>query len=193
MSTSDSALLVIDVQNSFRDRPYWNDADALPFVAKIQTLIDGAAARGVPVIQILHVEESGAFSIASGLVTTMSGISIDPTAVFHKGRHSAFVGSGLDVWLVRNGIRNVVVSGIRTEQCCETTARHASDLGYDVDYVTEATLTFPMVDRNGRLWSASDIRERTELVLEDRFARIVTVDQALSRLSGEKRRVLQSA
>ncbi|MFX8988280.1 hypothetical protein ABTN23_19565, partial [Acinetobacter baumannii] len=69
---------------------------------------------------------------------------------------------------------------IRSEQCCETTTRHASDLGYAVDYVTEATLTFAMTDRKGRRWSAAEIQARTELVLEDRFARIVTVEQALA-------------
>uniref|UniRef100_UPI0013D5342D isochorismatase family protein n=2 Tax=Pseudomonadota TaxID=1224 RepID=UPI0013D5342D len=66
--------------------------------------------------------------------------------VFHKARHSALVGSGLDVWLTENGIRKLLVSGIRTEQCCETTTRHASDLGYTVDYVSEATLTFAMTN-----------------------------------------------
>ena len=100
--------------------------------------------------------------------------------MFHKSRHSALVGSGLDVWLVERGIQRIVVSGIRTEQCCETTTRHASDLGYDVDYVSEATLTFPMVDASGRRWSAADIKARTELVLAGRFARIATVKEALA-------------
>jgi nicotinamidase-related amidase len=80
---------------------------------------------------------------------------------------------------VQQGIRRVIVSGIRTEQCCETTTRRASDSGYEVDYVTEATLTFAMTDRHGRVWSSAEIKERTELVLEDRFARIVSVNEAL--------------
>jgi len=42
-------------------------------------------------------------------------------------------------------------------------------------------LTFAMQDRHGRQWSAEEIKARTELVLEDRFARIVTVDEALGR------------
>ena len=74
----------------------------------------------------------------------------------------------------------LIVSGIRTEQCCETTTRHASDLGYSVDYVTEATLTFPMTHASGTLFSPDDIRKRTELVLAGRFARITTVDGALA-------------
>jgi nicotinamidase-related amidase len=126
-----------------------------------------------------HVEEEGVFSLSSGHVKTITGLSIAPDVIFYKRSHSALVGSGLDVWLVQNSIRRLIVSGIRTEQCCETTTRHASDIGYNVDYVTEATLTFAMTDRRGRVWSPQEIKERTGLVLEDRFARIVTVEGAL--------------
>src|SRR6185503_17426136 len=128
---------------------------------------DGAKAAGIPVIQVFHVEESGAFAESSGFVTTLSPLAIEPQAVFSKRRHSALVGTGLDVWLTSHGIRRLIVCGIRTEQCCETTTRHASDLGYAVDFVAEATLTFPMVDAAGRVWSAADIRARTELVLAE--------------------------
>jgi len=182
MSTirSDTALVVIDVQESFRHRPYW-DATAVPaFLTRLQELVDGAASRGIPVLQVFHVEDAGPFSVSSGHVVTMAGLVIAPTAVFHKRSHSALIGSGLDVWLVRHGIRRLIVSGIRTEQCCETTARHASDVGYAVDYVTEATLTFAMTDRHGRVWSPAELQARTELVLEDRFARIVDRGAALT-------------
>jgi nicotinamidase-related amidase len=83
------------------------------------------------------------------------------------------------VWLVRHGIRSLIIAGIRTEQCCETTTRHASDSGYQVDYVTEATLTFAMTGPDGRTWSSEEIKARTELVLAGRFARISTVESAL--------------
>ena len=175
-----TALIVVDVQESFRQRPYWNERDALPFFQRLQVLIDGAKARGIPVAQIFHVEPTGPFSLASGYVTTLAPISIDPDELFHKKSHSALVGSGLDVWLTQNGIRRVIVCGIRTEQCCETTTRHASDIGFEVDYVTEATLTFTMTDRHGRSWSPDEIRARTELVLDGRFAHITTVEEALA-------------
>jgi len=71
------------------------------------------------------------------------------------------------------------VSGIRTEQCCETTTRHASDLGFKVSFATDATLTFPMQARSGRRYTTAEIRERTELVLEGRFARIVSASEVL--------------
>ena len=180
MSTSSTALLVIDVQESFRHRPYWCDRDVPSFVERLQVLIDGAKTRKIPVLQIFHVEESGPFSMQSGFLVPLRGIAIEPDATFYKRSHSALVGSGLDVWLTQHGLGRVITSGIRTEQCCETTTRHASDLGYQVDYVTEATLTFPMTDRHGKEWSPEEIKARTELVLDERFARIATVEQALA-------------
>jgi nicotinamidase-related amidase len=180
MSTSGTALLVIDVQESFRHRPYWRDSDVPSFVGSLQSLINGAQSREIPVIQIFHVEDAGPFSMESGYVVPLQDLSFTPDAVFHKRSHSALVGSGLDVWLTKHGIQHLIVSGIRTEQCCETTTRHASDLGYKVDYVTEATLTFPMTDRHGREWTPQEIKSRTELVLDDRFARITTVEDALA-------------
>ncbi|WP_197086749.1 cysteine hydrolase family protein [Bradyrhizobium sp. LTSPM299] len=180
LSAASSALIVIDAQESFRHRPYFCDEGLAAYIERQQALIDGAKAKGIPVVQIFHIEDSGAFSEASGFVTTLAPLQLKPDAVFRKRRHSALVGTGLDVWLTSNGIRHLIVSGIRTEQCSETTTRHASDLGYKVSFVSEATLTFPMTDAEGRVWSASEIRRRTELVLSGRFAHIATVTEVLA-------------
>lgn len=180
---STTALLVIDAQESFRHRPYWSEVEVSAFVRSLQSLIDGCAARKVPVVQIFHTEDKGAFALSSGWVTTMDPIQIKPDVVFHKHYHSALVGTPLAGWLNERGLRRLIISGIRTEQCCETTARHASDSGFEVDYVTEATLTFAMTHpRTGRVYSAAELKERTELVLADRFARIATVEEALAKL-----------
>lgn len=177
-----SALIVIDVQQSFTRRPYWQEEDVARFLQPLQGLIDEFQAAGLPVLQVFHVEEdagpSGPFSRHSGLVITLAGLRLNPTDVFYKSVHSAMFasnaqGQSMDYWLRRNGIDRLVVTGIRTEQCCETSTRHASDLGYSVTYAIDATLTFPMVSGSGRTFSAADIRERTELVLAGRFADVV--------------------
>lgn len=180
MSYPRTALLIIDAQQSFEHRPYWSQSDAPAFLDRLQALADGARARHIPVAQIFHVEESGTFSLESGYVKTLPALSIAPDVIFYKHRHSALIGSGLPVWLTERGIQHLMVSGIRTEQCCETTTRHASDCGYSVDFVSEATLTFAMTDRHGRHWTATDIKARTELVLDGRFARVLTVAEALA-------------
>ena len=176
MSGHETILLVIDAQESFRQRDYWDEDLASAYIERQQALIDGAEARGIPVVQIFHVDESGPFSESSGFVKTLAPLRIAPGATFRKGRHSALVGSGLDVWLTENGVRHIIVSGIRTEQCCETTTRHASDMGYKVSYVMDATLTFKMVAESGRVYTPQDIMDRTELVLAGRFAEVKRVE-----------------
>jgi nicotinamidase-related amidase len=179
--SSGTALLVIDAQESFRHRPYWSDADVPEFVRQLQSLIDGCVAHDVPIVQIFHTEDDGAFALSTGWVKTMEPIRVAPDIVFQKRHHSAFAGTPLAAWLNERGIRRVIVSGIRTEQCCETTARHAFDSGFEVDYVTEATLTFAMTHAvSGRAFTPAEIKERTELVLADRFARIASVEEALA-------------
>ena len=78
-------------------------------------------------------------------------------------------------------MQRLIISGIRTEQCCETTTRHASDEGWAVDFVADATLTFDMATPSGGQLSAAQIKERTATVLAGRFATLCTVQQALAR------------
>ncbi|MDB5959255.1 MAG: hydrolase [Massilia sp.] len=179
-----TALIVIDAQQTFKHTPYWSESDLPEYLARQQELIDGCVRRGVPVVQIFHVDAKGPFAQAA-LVRTLDGLTIDPAVTFRKQVHSALAGTGLMAWLIARGITRLIISGIRTEQCCETTTRQAADSGFKVDFVTEATLTFPMRHaRSGNAYTAAQIRERTELVLEGRFARIVSVAEALSSLDG---------
>lgn len=176
-----TALLIIDVQQSFLHAPYWRDDDVPAFREKLLKLFYATGERGWPIVRILHEESDAHFSAASGLVQPMAWLPDAHDVAFRKHVHNAFTGTGLESWLRERGIGRVIVSGIRTEQCCETTARVASDLGFAVDYVTEATLTFPMVHaRSGCRYDVQDIKQRTELVLDDRFARICTVEDILA-------------
>jgi nicotinamidase-related amidase len=181
-----TALILIDVQESFRHRPYWSETALPAYLERTNALLQGAQAAGIPIVRILHNEgpeaADNAFALTSGLVRPLDGLFPHDVAVeFIKHRHSALVGTGLAIWLHQQGIQRLIVAGIRTEQCCETTTRHASDEGWSVDYVTEATLTFDMQHADGTVLSAADLKHRTETVLQDRFAQICTVAQALER------------
>ena len=186
-----TALIVIDAQQSFAHRPYFEPAEVPPYLAAQNRLIEGFQAAGLPIVRVLHVQPdaSGAdpFSLESGLVRPLDGLRpFDAALTVHKTRHSALVGSGLDVWLTQQGIRRLVISGIRTEQCCETTTRHASDLGWDVIYVPAATLTFTMRHPDGSPLTPAQLRARTAAVLDGRFAQVLDVEAALQAVSDEE-------
>lgn len=188
-----TALLVIDVQESFRQQPIWSLTSNPDIVGKVNRLVEHARANGQQVIWVLHTEpgSGGAFDPALGHVRPMAGL--EPGAgepVITKTSHNAFTTTNLQQLLTERGIRELIISGIRTEQCCETTARVGSDLGYRITFVTEATTTNPIAHRDApkgltpeelladpRTLRAEDIVARTEFVLAGRFATIRTVDE----------------
>lgn len=168
------ALIVIDVQESFRARPLWEEIADPDIAEPVNRLVRLARAHGDLVVWVLHCEpdSNDVFDPASGHVRLLDELERPRTGepVLHKTSHNAFTTTNLQQLLTEAGVRELVVCGIRTEQCVETTTRVGSDLGYDMTFVIDATTTNPV----GGL-SAGAIIERTEAVLRDRFARIVTV------------------
>lgn len=175
------ALLVVDVQDSFKHARYWDERELPRFQTNVSQLIETARAQQWQVVYVLHNENSGVFSPESGYVRLMDFVTREPQdMLFNKGVHNAMTDSGLHEWLTEQGIQQLKICGIRTEQCCETTTRVASDLGYQVDYVMDATLTFPMTHPlTGVVVSSEEIYQKTALVLHERFARITSVQDYL--------------
>lgn len=175
---TDTVLLVIDAQQSFYERGYKQAPETPAFEQALSALVAGCQAKGIPVVDVFHVESEGAFAPESGLVERLPFLSHEPVASFRKKVHNALTESGLQQWLEQNAVKHVIITGLRTEQCCETTARLASDFGYRVTFVTEATLTFP-ITHAGVTLSIDDLRHRTESVLINRFADIRSVKDCL--------------
>ncbi|MFI6029605.1 isochorismatase family protein [Amycolatopsis magusensis] len=194
------ALLVIDVQESFRQRDNWRHVSNPAIVDRVNRLVTAARADGDLVVWVLHNEpgSGGVFDPAGGFVRLIEGLEPEPgEPMVHKTAHNAFTTTNLQQTLTTHGVREVVISGIRTEQCCETTARVASDLGYEVTFVTEATATTPLphwdapADRSAdevladpRTLQTDEIIARTEYALAGRFATIRTVDEVAGTLTG---------
>jgi len=190
------ALIVIDVQESFRQRPNWALISDPEIVTKVDRLVQHARDTGDLVVWVLHAEpgSGNVFDPAEGFVHYIDGLKPEPGEVeLVKTSHNAFTTTNLQQTLTQKGITEVLISGIRTEQCCETTARVASDLGFDVTFVIDATATQPIGHRDAapdrtldeiladpRTLGTADIIARTEYALAGRFARISTVDEVIA-------------
>ena len=187
------ALIVIDVQESFRRRPLWQAVSRPDIVERVNRLVINARSRGDLVVWVLHAEPGTGtvFDPASGHVRLMVGLQpVDGEPVLVKTSINAFTTTNLHQTLTAQGVRELVVCGIRTEQCVETTTRLASDLGFTVRFVTDATATFPIPHRDApedqpladlladpRTLGVEDVVARTEYALAGRFATITTVDE----------------
>jgi nicotinamidase-related amidase len=185
------ALLVIDVQESFRRHRLWPVMSTPDLPDRIDPLVEMARAAGDQVIWVLHSEPGtgNEFDPASGHVRLMDGLAPrEGEQVLTKTSHNAFTTTNLHRLLTSTGVRELVISGIRTEQCCETTARIGSDLGYGVTFVMDATATSPIPHRDmppgstpdqvvadPRTLQVKEIISRTGYVLDGRFATVTTV------------------
>jgi nicotinamidase-related amidase len=175
---SESALLVIDAQDSFKSTDRWERRDNREFEKNVARLVNLYHEHGLPVLYFLHSDEDPGFETTSPFYKLMDFLSPRKSeAVIHKTTRNVFTSTGLPALLLEKGVRRVVITGIQMEQCCETSARVGADLGFAVDFVTEATMTFPIPnhDQPGKQLGVDAIRERTEYALRRRFARIATV------------------
>ena len=106
--------------------------------------------------------------------------AVEPALFVTKNVNSAFYGDpDLHAWLEERGIGELVICGIQTNMCVETTARMAGNLGYDTTVVLDATRTFDLTADVAGLGtvtrSAAEIMATTALVLQaGGFARIAT-------------------
>lgn len=190
-----NALIVIDMQESFRARPLWSTLHNPDLFANVRRLVEAARRGGDEVVWVLHAEEGsgGEFDPANGHVRLFDELESDKDEpIIVKSSHNAFSTTNLQQHLTMRGVGSVTVCGIRTEQCVETTTRVASDFGYAVTFVTDATGTFPIPHWSSseditveelladpRTLSAADVVARTEYALAGRFATVTTTDAYL--------------
>ena len=173
---SQSALLVVDAQDSFKVGPRWEHRNNCNFERNVSALIDAYRAAGLPVIFFLHTDGDPGFERDSVHLRLMDFIQLHAgESVMLKDTRNAFTSTTLQAHLLALGVRRLAITGISMEQCCETTTRVAADLGYAVDFVIDATMTFPIPnpDVPGEELGVEAIEERTTYALRRRFARIV--------------------
>jgi len=197
------ALLIIDVQESFRQRPIWRAVSDPKLADHLLPVVQAARAAGDDVIWVLHAEpDTGStFDPESGFVTILPPLAPEEhEPVLTKTSHNAFTTTNLQQLLTSRGVTEVVITGLRTEQCCETTARLASDLGYWVTFVLDGTATNPIPDPSApanqsidemladpRTLAVEAIMDRTRFVLAGRFAAVCSIAELLERYESAPR------
>ncbi|MFF4319888.1 cysteine hydrolase family protein [Streptomyces sp. NPDC001568] len=182
----DSALIVIDVQKAFDDASFWGRRNNPAAEDNIAALMDAWQESGRPVVLVRHR------SVQPGSVLAEDRPGYAFKDFVEERRHeallitktvnSAFYGTpDLSQWLTARGIRQVVVAGIQTNMCVETTARMAGNLGHRVLVPLDATHTFDLAGPDGLSLTADELATATAVNLQGGgFARVVTTAQLLA-------------
>jgi len=141
-----TALLVIDMQHYF-------DALAQPILGNILSLTALCRTKGVPIAFTRHGHRDPTHD--GGMLRTWWGdlihvgsrdwaliekLAPKPTEwIIDKNRYSAFYDTDLDTRLRDAGVKDLIITGVMTNCCCETTARDAFVRDYRIFFVTDAT------------------------------------------------------
>lgn len=181
MVNQNTALLVIDVQLGFDD-PKWgarNNPEAESNIAKI---LSWWRAHQMPIIHIQHastISTSPLRKQTSGLAFKTVAQPMEGEVIFEKSVNSAFIGTGLEEYLRKQGIVDLVVVGLTTDHCISTTARMGANLGFSMTVVSDGTATFERRAMDGSQCSAENMHQYALASLQGEFAQIVDVGELL--------------
>ncbi|HET6627842.1 MAG TPA: cysteine hydrolase family protein [Nocardioidaceae bacterium] len=173
---SATALVVVDVQQGFHD-PSWGKRNNPACDDNIRALVEEWDVTGRPLVFVRHDSTSETSPLASGSAGNRfkDYLSAEPDLLVTKSVNSSFHGSpDLDAWLRGRAIGSLVVCGITTNHCCETTARVGGNLGYDVYFALDATHTFDRTGPDGTTVTADELVRVTATNLHGEFATVVS-------------------
>jgi len=178
-----AALLVLDLQEYFfKEESHAFIPSAPPILPGISKLLCAFLDAGLPVIATRHVNTLGNAGMMAkwwrDILESKSAYSHNNTTIttkkvtaIKKTQYDAFLQTELEDILLSRGVQQVVICGVMTHLCCETTARSAFMRGFEVFFTIDGTATY-----TEQLHSAS------LLTLSHGFAIAVLIDELLSEL-----------
>ncbi|MGA1848158.1 MAG: isochorismatase family protein [Thermoplasmatota archaeon] len=143
-----AALLILDMQSFFMSRKSHAFIPTAPAV--IDVIVQMTAAFKGPVIATRHLGDEDGSNLMNSwwrdnvkdneaeIIHELKGI---PDVVFDKHHYSAFHETGLERYLEENGVDSIIITGVHTDLCCETTARDAFMKGYKIYLIADGTAT----------------------------------------------------
>lgn len=173
------ALLVIDVQNEYFTGllPVCYPENTL---ANVLCVIEAAKKSDLPIVVVQHTlttPDAKAFIRETKgweLLDEIKNITYDHYV--EKNFPSAFVGTDLEEWLHTNDIDTLVISGYMTQFCCDTTARYAYHMGFNVEFLSDATATLAFENNAGKV-SAQELHQAILVVQAARFSTVMSTKE----------------
>jgi len=184
------ALLIIDVQKGLA-LPSLGERNNPQAEVNMASLLAAWRARQQPVIHIRHCSTEADSPLRPELPGNAFKDEVQPLAgeaVFEKTVNSAFVGTGLERHLRVAGINRLVIVGLTTDHCVSASTRSASDLGFDVTLVSDATAAFERSGYDGRHYSGDEIHRVNLVSLDGEFCRVRSSADILDKLAGNAER-----
>jgi nicotinamidase-related amidase len=181
------ALLLIDVQNEYFTGKLPVTYPENSFENIIRT-IDFAGENRIPVILIQHTNPG------EDAVTFKKGtdeheihekvLKRKYDKIIEKDLPGSFTGTELESWLKENEINTVVICGYMTQMCCDTTARQAMHLGFNVEFLSDATGTLNISNFAGEI-SAEELHRAILVTQAMKFSKVMSTEEWIENIRKE--------
>ena len=182
---ANATLLVVDAQVAFDD-PFWGKRNNPDADANLAKLVSRFVETGRPVVVVRHdsVNPEGLLHPSHpGHELKVYVRDLTPALLVSKSVNSSFHGApDLHQWLGERDVRQIVIGGMTTNHCCETTARVGGNLGYEVFFVLDATHTFDRTGPDGVTLSADYLARATAANLHEEFATVTDTAHVMAGL-----------
>ena len=168
-----TALVILDLQvGNFDPRYPIFEGERLISTAKI--LVQRARSANIPIIYILNNGPEGEVDepYTSGWEVHPEITPFDNDVQIQKTTPDAFHKTELKVTLDSLGIKRLIIAGLQTEFCIDTTCRRGSLLGYDIVLVKDGHSTW-----DSEILPAQKIIEHHNRVLGDWFVELSEADE----------------
>lgn len=172
------ALILIDVQNEYFDGklPVKYPEDSLK---NILHTMDLANENNIQIVLIQHTNssESPTFAYESYEWQIHPEVECRPyNLLIEKLLPDSFSNTNLNMWLTEQEIDTLTVGGYMTQMCCDTTARQAFHLGFDVEFLSDATGTLDVINYAGHV-AAKDLHNSILVTQAMKFSTVLSVDE----------------
>jgi nicotinamidase-related amidase len=180
-SLSGSALVMIDLQNTYREGVMRLEG-VEPAIREAQALLERARNAGIPVFHVRHDAGPGSpYDLTAAIGQISDEVAPrDGEPVITKAYPSSFVGTDLQAQLEAAGVKDVILAGFMTHMCVNSTARGAFNLGFRPTVVASATATRALPGPDGATVPAAAVQAASLAALGDLFA-VVAPDAAAIR------------
>lgn len=158
-----TAFIIIDVQNILVETGFETEK----LLEKITYLQDQARSKNIEIIYVQHIENPEAQTLEDWQLSALLNRKPDEK-VFQKRYNSMFKETGLKEYLDQQGIEQLVLCGMQTEYCVDTSVKVGFEYGYKLVIPEGAVTTF-----DGEDIPAETLNEFYENIWEERFADVL--------------------
>jgi len=175
-----TALLIIDIQNDYFPGGAMELAGSVEAGGQARKLIETFRKKALPVIHVQHVST---YPGATFFLPGTTGVEIHPCAspqegeaLFEKHFPNSFRETVLLEHLRANKIDRLIVAGMMTHMCIDTTVRAAADLGFACSLAHDACAT-KSLSFGGAAVPAESVQTAFLAALNGLFAKVQSVDE----------------